>query len=171
MNSTSCYNLAGHYRSSVHEGVISFPPIYFLLVEFSVVWVTVHCCQPCHRNNSPNGNLSARAASLLTWHPCRPLQCPHHDSLHQCVYTLWDGCWREGKKINVLDRKELLQYMLLNVFKVRQHGSLIICFHHYFNISCLSRDPSVAWQSYSLKTLCEALLSPYIILKGFTALT
>lgn len=151
MNSTSCYNSARPYRASVHEGVIFFFSSHlFLLVELSVVWVTVHCCQPCHRSDSPNGNLSARAASLLTWHPRRPLQCPHHDSLHQCVCTQWDGPER-AKKYKRTGQKIIycnLQYMLLNVFKVKQQGSKMICFHHYFRISCLSRDFSVAWQFF-----------------------
>lgn len=63
-------------------------------VELGVVWVAVRCCQPCHLNTSPNGNLSTRAAPLLTWHPCA---CSLTPFMYVCVYVCvqWGMGWRK----------------------------------------------------------------------------
>lgn len=66
-------------------------------VELSAVWDTAHCCQPWHLNNSPNGSLSTRTASPLTWHPaarCSVLILT--PCVHVCAQCGMDGKGRVG---------------------------------------------------------------------------
>lgn len=108
-------------------------------VELSVVEGTVHCCQPCHLNNSPNGNLSTTTASLLAWHPrCSVL------ILTPCVgWMVKRGMgWR---KENLLQWTALWQYVLWFVSKVMYHSYGIIWFCCYFHIRCLIRGPCVKY--------------------------
>lgn len=139
----------------MNEGVI-FSPIYIysttcdMWVEACAMfsWLRfdsqVHGCQPRHLNNPLNGNLSTRAASLLTR---QPPQCPHPVSLHVCERKVVDER-KEKKQCKKLDGNVGLGMFFSAVTKTFGEAFFSLCF----------KKP---------RSDSDSLLMSYLILKRF----